>query len=143
MAGINDVKVKIDQDEVVEGQEVLDQFKCVICLSIPIDPRECGTCNNFVCTACLRDYEHGIFAPYEGTKCPVCKEKADFRPINKNLKKLFVMKLRFRHVCKRRSQDELTPLEKFKLTPEYQAIKDKHGQQFTKKRDAKAEEKAS
>jgi hypothetical protein len=39
---IPETKATLDSSEVIQGNELLELFECIICKGIPISPRECN-----------------------------------------------------------------------------------------------------
>ena len=117
--------LKLKSEEVVEGNDILDQIECVVCKSIAIVPMACNICDVTFCMDCLgKSKMHSDKKNKE--LCPNCKQKFKCREINQRLKSITFEKLRFKHVCKeyKSFQDFLimTETEKFKQTDEYNMI---------------------
>lgn len=51
---IDEATVSIDGNAVIEGNDTLEIFKCIICLGIPVQPiKECDKCETIFCDVCI------------------------------------------------------------------------------------------
>jgi len=49
------VRQEIDED--LNNDKVSELIRCIICLSVPIYPKECNFCSQIVCDTCQSKYE--------------------------------------------------------------------------------------
>ncbi len=52
--------------------DILTNFECLICKSIPIEPHECSNCEVIFCLKCIEDHKSHTFGR-NSRKCPQCK----------------------------------------------------------------------
>jgi|APSaa5957512535_1039671.scaffolds.fasta_scaffold636692_1 hypothetical protein len=53
---LKDARLHIKSSEVVEGKEICENFECLICKSIPIEPKSCDMCDVLYCKECLEEH---------------------------------------------------------------------------------------
>ena len=126
----------------VEGKEICEHFECLICRSIPIDPRSCDKCDVLFCKECL-DQHRAKAAGGNRDKCPQCRMIFAPRRMNANLEQITIGKLVFEHKCVEEENDEhLTAVERFKRTPAYQEILKRQKLEKEKQEEGKKDEEA-
>ena len=119
----------IDEEELVEGMDVLPFVRCVICHGIPVRPKHCKKCHCMSCESCLKKLpKKGPTSdfPFKFKQCPACKHDPEetsagnwigmkTMPMNKILKQLSLEKMKFHHKCIRNPKKELTTTEKWQI----------------------------
>lgn len=69
---LNQSDVYIDPTDSKAGDvinDILTNFECLICRSIPIDPHECSNCEVIFCLKCIEDHKSHT-AGRNSRKCP-------------------------------------------------------------------------
>lgn len=69
---LKEAKLKIKTSEIIGDREIADTFECMICMSIPIAPKECNLCDTLFCLECLEDHQAKTCHSNKD-KCPKCK----------------------------------------------------------------------
>jgi hypothetical protein len=69
---IEKTPLKLDTNEVIDGQEILASFECLVCKSIPIQPVQCDNCDALFCKQCILDNKRNV-SYRNKEKCPHCK----------------------------------------------------------------------
>ncbi len=60
----------------VDEQSVLQDYKCILCLSVARDPKQFTCCGKIVCTICLERCIHNFRGP-SGSSAPACPHCRD------------------------------------------------------------------
>ena len=115
-------------DEEIEAiKDIINNFECIICKGIPINAHECSNCEVLFCRLCIDKHQVNS-AGVMGRRCPQCKQNFVAKHLNRNLSKLTIEKLKFKHQCmqpKSMVPDDLkeeSAFEKFKKTAKYKEI---------------------
>ena len=64
---------KINCDEIIAGQEFVEDIQCNICFEIPLQPISCDQCDAIMCYDCLANYIKIGQGDDKAEKCPLCK----------------------------------------------------------------------
>jgi tetratricopeptide (TPR) repeat protein len=69
-------KIEIPVDFCKE-KVIAEEYNCIICLNIPINPRKCGECEKVICFSCYQKLS------LQNNQCPYCKLKLNTKEFGK------------------------------------------------------------